>query len=104
METKGLGRQNRGPRTTPTQGGNRLARPGVTFLKRKKERDRREKRQAKAERREERKAQKAQNEESGPPIEILDPADVGLPELENLRAEKHRLPDAMRERIEAGTV
>ena len=81
-----------------------MARPGVTFLKRKKERDRREKRQAKAERRDERKNQKADSTESGPPVELLDPADVGLPQLEHLRAEKHRVPESIRERIEAGLV
>ena len=81
-----------------------MARPGVTFLKRKKERERMERRQAKQERREERKHQKAQTEDSGPPIELLDPADVGLPQLEHLRSEKHRLPESMRERIEAGAV
>lgn len=81
-----------------------MARPGVTFLKRKKERERLERRQAKKERREERKHQKAQSTESGPPVELLDPADVGLPQLDNLRSEKHRLPDSMRERIEAGSV
>ena len=79
-----------------------MARPGVTFLKRKKERDRKEKRQAKMEKREERKSMKPETAESGPPIELLDPADVGLPELDNLKSEKHRLPDAMREQIEAG--
>ncbi len=81
-----------------------MARPGVTFQKRKKERDRKERRQAKVERRDERKHLKSQSDESGPPVEILDPADVGLPELEHLRAEKHRLPDSVRERIEAGQV
>jgi len=81
-----------------------LARPGVSFQKRKKEIARKERRQAKAERREERKSRKADSEETGPPVELLDPADVGLPQLEFLRAEKHRIPDAMRERIEAGHV
>jgi hypothetical protein len=81
-----------------------LARPGTTFLKRKKELARKDRRQAKAERREERKHRKAQSGENGPPVEILDPADVGLPELEFLRAEKHRLPESMREKIEAGRV
>jgi hypothetical protein len=81
-----------------------LARPGVSFQKRKREIARKERRQAKAERREERKHEKARSGESGAPIEMLDPADVGLPQLEHLRAEKHRVPESMRERIEAGTV
>ena len=81
-----------------------MARPRTTFLKRKKELARKDRRQAKAERREERKHRKAESGETGPPVEILDPADVGLPQLEFLRSEKHRLPEKMRERIEAGTV
>ena len=81
-----------------------LARPRVTFQKRQKEIARKERRQAKTERREHRKHVKSQSDDNGPPVEILDPADVGLPQLEFLRAEKHRLPESMRQRIEAGTI
>lgn len=49
----------------------------------------REKRKAKEEKKEER---KASGEASGAPIEMMDPADLGLPGLESIRSEEHQVP------------
>jgi hypothetical protein len=49
----------------------------------------REKRKAKEEKKEER---KASGETGGAPIEMMDPADLGLPGLESIRSEEHQVP------------
>jgi len=59
-----------------------------------------EKRREKEQRREERKMDKEQGDTSGPPIEIVDPADLGLPELEDIRSEENRLPENLRKRFD----
>jgi hypothetical protein len=59
------------------------SRSSTTFQKRQKELARIEKRRDKAARREQRKAEKPDGG-GGPPIEPLDPADVGLPELDRI--------------------
>jgi|GEM_PF-6391710 len=43
---------------------------------------------------------KEQGDTSGPPIEIVDPADLGLPELEDIRSEENRLPENLRKRFD----
>lgn len=58
-------------------------RSNTTFQKRQKELARIEKRRDKAARKEQRKQEKDESG-GGPPIEPLDPADVGLPELEQI--------------------
>jgi hypothetical protein len=58
-------------------------RSSTTFQKRQKELARIEKRRDKAARKEQRKLEKDDGG-SGPPIEPLDPADVGLPGLEKI--------------------
>ena len=50
----------------------------------------REKRKAKEERKEER---KASGEAAGAPIEMMDPADLGLPDLESISSEEHQVPE-----------
>lgn len=77
-----------------------MGRPSTTYRKRMREFAKRDRRKAKAEKREMRKNQKHRARRSGSPVELLDPADVGLPQLDFLRAEKHRLPMDIRERIE----
>lgn len=57
------------------------SRSKTTFQKRQKERARIDKRRDKAERREQRKTEKDTHGE-GPPIAPIDPADLGLPPLE----------------------
>jgi hypothetical protein len=59
-------------------------RSGSTFQKRQKELARIEKRRDKAARKEQRKSDTKDEPGGGPPIEPLDPADVGLPELEQI--------------------
>ncbi len=49
----------------------------------------REKRKAKEERKEER---KASGEAGGAPIEAMDPADLGLPDLDSISSEEHQVP------------
>ncbi|MDA1234354.1 MAG: hypothetical protein O3A53_06105 [Acidobacteria bacterium] len=49
----------------------------------------REKRKAKDEKKEER---KASGEAFGAPIEMMDPADLGLPGLDSIRSEEHQVP------------
>ena len=75
-----------------------MARPSTTFQKRQREAAKRQRRREKLERRETRAQNKDQSSSDGPPIEVLDPADVGLPQLEFLRSEEHRLPDDIREK------
>jgi hypothetical protein len=58
-------------------------RSGSTFQKRQKELARIEKRRDKAARKEQRKVDKDEGG-GGPPVEPLDPADVGLPDLEKI--------------------
>lgn len=59
------------------------ARSSTTFQKRQKELARIEKRRDKEARKEQRKLSKDEPG-GGPPIEPLDPADVGLPDLEKI--------------------
>ena len=59
------------------------SRSNTKFQKRQKEFARAEKRQEKAARKERRKAGK-QTGAGGPPIEAVDPTDLGLPEVEGL--------------------
>ena len=69
---------------TSPEGGFLLAsRSNTKFQKRQKEFARAEKRQEKAARKERRKAGK-QTGGGGPPIEAMDPADLGLPEVEGV--------------------
>ena len=77
-----------------------MARPSVSYQKRRKEIARLEKRREKEARREERKMDKDQGDTSGPPIEIVDPADLGLPDLEALTSEENRLPESIRKRFD----
>lgn len=77
-----------------------MARPSVSYQKRRKEIARLEKRREKEAKREERKMEKDQGETSGPPIEVVDPADLGLPELEYIRSEDNRLPENIRKRFD----
>lgn len=58
----------------------------------------REKRKAKEEKKEER---RASGETGGAPIEMMDPADLGLPGLESIRSEEHRMPAEVRAAIGA---
>jgi hypothetical protein len=66
-----------------------LGRPSTSFQKRQREMLKREKRKAKEEKKEER---KASGEVLGAPIEMMDPADLGLPGLESIRSEEHQVP------------
>ncbi len=75
-----------------------MARPSTTFQKRQREVAKRQRRREKLERREIRAKEKDQSTESGAPIETIDPADVGLPQLDFLRSEEHRLPEDIREK------
>lgn len=75
-----------------------MARPSTTFQKRQREVAKRQKRREKLERREIRARTKDHSPSSGAPIETLDPADVGLPDLEFIRSEEHRLPEDIREK------
>ncbi len=77
-----------------------MARPSVSYQKRRKEIARLEKRREKEAKREERKMDKGQGEAGGPPIEIVDPADLGLPELEDIRSEENRLPESLRKQFD----
>ncbi|MBI1354347.1 MAG: hypothetical protein GC160_08370 [Acidobacteria bacterium] len=76
-----------------------MARPSVSYQKRRKEIARLEKRREKEARREERKMEKDAGT-GGPPIEVVDPADLGLPDLEHLRSEENRLPENIRKRFD----
>lgn len=73
-----------------------MARPSTSFQKRQRELAKREKRRHKDEKREVRRMQSA--ESGGAPIEAIDPADLGLPDLESIRSEEHRLPEDLREK------
>lgn len=78
-----------------------MGRPSVSFQKRQREYAKREKRKEKEARREARKRQSHRSRSDGPPIEMVDPADLGLPQLEFIRAEEHRLPPELIERYSA---
>ena len=71
-----------------------MARPSTSFQKRQRELAKREKRKHKDEKREHRKIQSA--ESGGAPIEAIDPADLGLPELDSIHSEENQLPDDIR--------
>lgn len=58
-------------------------RSSSTFQKRQRELAKLDRRRDKAERKQQRRAE-AESDGAGPPIEAIDPADVGLPELEEL--------------------
>ncbi len=58
-------------------------RSSSTFQKRQRELAKIDKRRDKAERKQQRRAE-AESDGSGPPIEAINPADLGLPELEDL--------------------
>ena len=60
-------------------------RSSSTFQKRQRELAKIDKRRDKEERRQQRRAE-SDSDGSGPPIEPIDPADVGLPELDELVA------------------
>ncbi len=75
-----------------------MARPSTTFQKRQREVAKRQRRREKLERRETRAVDKDRSGPGGAPIEVLDPADVGLPQLEFLHSEEHRLPEDIREK------
>lgn len=72
-----------------------MGRPSVSFQKRKREIEKREKRRDKEAKREARKRHKSAAQSDGPPVEILDPADLGLPQLEFLRSKENRLPEEL---------
>lgn|GEM_PF-3234191 len=76
-----------------------LARPSVTFKKRQREFAKRDKRKQKEAKRAARKAHRSRND--GPPVEMISPSDLGLPHLEFIRSEEHRLPPEMIERYAA---
>ena len=57
----------------------------------------REKRKAKEEKKEER---RASGETGGAPIEMMDPADLGLPGLESIRSQEHQVPDDIKAALE----
>lgn len=80
-----------------------MARPSTTFQKRQREVAKQQRRREKLERREYRTQQKNASPSSGAPIEVLDPADVGLPQLESLSSEEHSLPDDIREKYSPDT-
>lgn len=61
----------------------------------------REKRKAKEEKKEER---RASGEAGGAPIEMMDPADLGLPGLESIGSEEHRVPAEIQAAIGAARV
>ena len=73
-----------------------MARPGTTFQKRQREFAKRAKRKEKQARRDARKAHRSRSD--GAPIEMIDPADLGLPRLEFIRSEEHRLPNHLIEK------
>ena len=79
-----------------------MARPSVTYKKRQREYAKRERRKEKEARREARKLQSHRSRSGGPPIEMVNPADLGLPRLEFIRSKEHRLPPEMIERFSAG--
>jgi hypothetical protein len=60
-------------------------RSSSTFQKRQRELAKIDKRRDKAERKQQRRSE-SDTDGSGPPIEAIDPADVGLPELDELVA------------------
>lgn len=76
-----------------------LGRPSVTFQKRQREFAKRDKRKEKEAKREARKAHRSRSD--GPPVEMMNPADLGLPQLEFIRSEEHRLPPELIERYSA---
>ena len=71
-----------------------MARPSTSFQKRQRELAKREKRKHKEEKREHRRELSA--ESGGAPIEALDPADLGLPELDSISSEENQLPEDIR--------
>ncbi len=71
-----------------------MARPSTSFQKRQRELAKREKRKHKDEKREYRKIQTA--ESGGAPIEALDPADLGLPELDSISSDENQPPEDIR--------
>ena len=73
-----------------------MARPSITFKKRQREYAKRDKRKEKEAKREARKAHRSRND--GPPVEMIAPADLGLPQLEFIRSKEHRLPPELIER------
>ena len=75
------------PRAPPLEG--RLGRPSTSFQKRQREMQKREKRKAKEEKKETRRA----GEPAGAPIEMMNPADLGLPELDSISSEEHQVPE-----------
>ena len=74
-----------------------MSRPSTSFQKRQRELAKREKRKHKDEKREHRKVQSA--ESGGAPIEVIDPADLGLPELDSIRSEENQLPADIRSKF-----
>jgi hypothetical protein len=64
-------------------------RSSSTFQKRQRELAKIDKRRDKEERKQQRRAE-SESDGSGPPIEPIDPADVGLPDLEQLVAPPKR--------------
>ena len=74
-------------RELPPEG--RLGRPSTSFQKRQREMQKREKRKAKEEKKETRRA----GEPAGAPIEMMNPADLGLPELDSISSEEHQVPE-----------
>ena len=76
-----------------------MGRPSTSFQKRKREIAKLEKRREKEARKEERKLAKT-DDQNGPPIEMIDPADLGLPHLESLRSKENRLPEELAERFQ----
>lgn len=61
-----------------------MSRLSTSFQKRQRELAKREKRKHRDEKREDRKVQSA--ESGGAPIEVIDPADLGLPALDSIRS------------------
>lgn len=71
------------------EGSKELAsRSNTKFQKRQKELARAEKRKDKAAKKERRLSAKESNPDGGPPIEAIDPADLGLPEFSEEVAEE----------------
>ena len=60
-----------------------MARPSTSFQKRQRELAKLEARREKQARREQRKKENSETS-GGPPVEEIDPADVGLPDLETI--------------------
>ena len=75
-----------------------MGRPSVTFQKRQREYAKRLKRKEKIERREARKRDSHRSRSAGPPVETVNPADLGLPQLDFIRSKEHRLPEELQQR------